>query len=69
MGLSRLRNLKPQNLKCARVAGIYPRTTNVKFLHADFSILKLDENLQLLATSTLVRQLCGTLRSELCERA
>jgi hypothetical protein len=30
----------------------YPRTTDLNFLHADFSIIELAECLQLLATNT-----------------
>jgi hypothetical protein len=34
------------------MTGKYPITTNVNFLHVDFSILKLNEYLQIVATST-----------------
>jgi hypothetical protein len=45
-----------------------PRATNVNFLYADLSVLKMDEYLQSLAAKAkmtfhpneLIRQLCGT---------
>jgi hypothetical protein len=35
--------------------GKYPQTTNVNFLHADFSVLKLGKYLKLVATNTYDR--------------
>jgi hypothetical protein len=36
-------NLKMIQNRCIRMTGKYPRGTNIPFIHADFSILKLDE--------------------------